>query len=392
MKERWPEIKALFDDVLDLAPEERGRVLDHAGVDPWVRVQVERLLVASDGPAGLLDEPAIVGLGPLGDDPIGGAELLSSTVGPYRLVREIGRGGMGTVYEAIRVDQEFEQRVAIKTLRIGLTMPGMITQFRQERQILAALQHPNIAALLDGGVTSNGIPYIVLEYVDGVPMDQYCEVNQLDLRARLDLFRQVLGAVQYAHRQLVIHRDIKPGNILVTQDGQVKLLDFGIARLIHPDGREVTHAGTAAITPAYASPEQLRGERASTATDVYSLALVLYRLLTGKSPLTEDLVSPAELLAALSTGPLPPPSADPALRAATSMGVGSVDRLRRMLAGELDAVILKALRLEPERRYLSVEALADDILRYLKGLPVTAQPDTAWYRVSKFVRRRRGAV
>ena len=193
MKERWSEIKALFDEVHDLATDSRARVFGQPGVDPWVRQQVERLLEASDGPGGLLDEPAIAGLGPIAGDPTG-LDLLGPTVGPYRLVREIGRGGMGTVYEAVRVDQEFDQRVAIKTLRIGIDVPELISQFRQERQILAALQHPNIAALLDGGVTPNGVPYIVLEYVDGVAIDRYCETNQLDLRARLDLFRQVLGA------------------------------------------------------------------------------------------------------------------------------------------------------------------------------------------------------
>ena len=389
MKERWAEIKTLFNEVFDLGPEERAAALARPGVDPWVRAQVDRLLAASAGDAGVLDRPAE--LGPLTGE-VRSAPFAGRVLGAYRVVREIGRGGMGTVYEAVRHDAEFQQRVAIKTLRIGLDIPELVNQFRRERSILAALQHPNIAALLDGGVTDDGIPYIVLEYVDGVTIDRYCEENRLGLRDRLDLFRHVLDAVQYAHRQLVIHRDIKPGNILVTRDGHVKLLDFGVARLIHPDGREMTQPGTAGITPAYASPEQLRGDRASTSTDVYSLALVLYRLLTGRSPVAEERVSPAELLAALTTDTLPPPSTDPAPESATTMGLGSVDRLRRLLHGELDAVILKALRLEPERRYPSVEALADDLLRYLKGLPVTARPDTAWYRASRFVRRRRGLV
>lgn len=392
MKERWTEIKTVFNEVFDLPPEERARALDRPDLDPWVRRQVESLLGAAESGGGLLDRPAILGLSSLAEPGGQSGSLVGRAIGRYQVVREIGRGGMGTVYEGSRIDAEFEQRVAIKTLRLGLGVPELVSQFRHERQILAALQHPKIAALLDGGVTDDGIPYIVLEYVDGVAIDRYCESNQLGLRARLDLFRQVLDAVQYAHRQLVIHRDIKPSNILVTQDGHAKLLDFGIARLIRADGRELTQPGTPAITPAYASPEQLRGERASTATDVYSLALVLYRLLTGKSPLTDELVSPAELLAALSTGPLPPPSADPAPTAAATMGVGSVERLKRLLAGELDAVVLKALRIEPERRYSSVDALADDLRRYLKGLPVTARPDTAWYRFSTFVRRRRATV
>ncbi len=391
MKARWAEIKAVFETVFELPTTDRARALAGAEIDPWVRGQVERLLAASDAGAGVLDQPAIAGLPPLGDSSPS-PKLLGRTLGPYRVVREIGRGGMGTVYEAVRTDPEFEHRVAIKTLRLGLDVPELVTQFRQERQILGALQHPNIAALLDGGVTEDGVPYIVLEYVDGVPIDRYCETNRIGLRSRLDLFRQVLDAVQYAHRQLIIHRDIKPSNILVTGDGHVKLLDFGIARLIRADGREMTQQGTSAITPAYASPEQLRGERATTATDVYSLALVLYRLLTGKSPLNEGLVTPVELLGALATGRLPAPSTDPTPAAAAAMGVGSTERLKSLLAGELDAVILKGLRPEPERRYSSVEAFADDLLRYLKGFPVSARPDTAWYRFSKFVRRRRGMV
>ncbi|MBL8980788.1 MAG: serine/threonine protein kinase [Gemmatimonadetes bacterium] len=384
--ERWTDIRNLFHEAYELAPEEQARVLGRADVDPEVREQVERLLAADGRGAGIMDRaaPLVAVEAP--------ATFVGEDIGPYRVTREIGRGGMGTVYEAVRRDGDFEQRVAIKRLRVGLDLPELVAQFRRERQILATLQHPNIAALYDGGVTRDGVPYIVLEYVDGIPIDRYCDEQRLDLKDRLDLFRDVLGAVQYAHSQLVIHRDLKPGNILVTREGHVKLLDFGVARLMHADGREVTLPGAAGITPAYASPEQLRGERASTATDVYSLGVVLFRLLAGKGPVSADLLSPVAVLAALTSHPLPAPSTDPTPEAARHMGLRTVSRLRRLLAGELDAVVLKAMRAEPERRYLTVDAMADDIRCYLRGLPVSARADTAWYRLARFVTRRRALV
>lgn len=299
-------------------------------------------------------------------------------LGPYRLERVIGNGGMGVVYLASRSDNEFRKHVAIKILQSGVMSAEMDRRFRQERQILASLEHPNIARLLDGGTTESGEPYFVMEYVSGgLPLDRYCEEHKLPLQQKLRLFLTVCSAVQYAHQRLVVHRDLKPGNILVSPDGVVKLLDFGIAKALSPLSRQDdvarTRAGLMAMTPEYASPEQIRGDAISVASDVYTLGVVLYQLVTGRLPFEHGEGGIPELMRAICEQEPPKPSAQ--------------EGASKELAGDIDNIVLMALRKEPERRYGSVEQLGEDIRRFLAGLPVAARPATPVYRASKFLRR-----
>jgi serine/threonine-protein kinase len=313
-------------------------------------------------------------------------------IGPYRLVRELGHGGMGTVYLAARSDDAYRKLVAIKIIR-GAEGVDRTRRFRRERQILAGLEHPNIATLLDGGTTDEGLSYFVMEFVEGEPLDAYCDRHRLSIKERIGLFRVVCSAVQYAHRNLVVHRDLKPGNILVTSEGTPKLLDFGLATLLQPEpGERGAEATWMALTPRYASPEQVRGGAVTTATDVYSLGVVLYELLTGLSPYRLTTQETPELLRAICDDDPERPSTVVVRREAVaeSEGTGpgqSKRRLRRRLRGELDNIVLMALRKEPQRRYGSVEALSEDLGRYLDGLPVLARQPTPAYRISKFVRR-----
>jgi serine/threonine protein kinase/tetratricopeptide (TPR) repeat protein len=335
--------------------------------------------------------------------------------GPYRLIRELGHGGMGTVYLAVRDDDAFQKRVAIKVLKRGMDTEAIVRRFRHERQILASLEHPHIASLLDGGTTRDGRPYFAMEYVEGQPITDYCDARQLDTTARLDLFRKVCAAIQYAHQNLIIHRDIKPANVLVMDDGTPKLLDFGIAKLLNPElgGHTLapTVAGLHLMTPEYASPEQVRGETVTTATDVYSLGVLLYELLTGRRPYRITSRAPADVARVISEStPARPSTAvtevdeEAAQRPQSSRSgpgkavtgdrppAGDGHRLRRRLAGDLDNIVLKALSKEPSRRYASVDQFSEDLRRHLAGLPVIARKDTLGYRTAKFVGRHRAAV
>jgi non-specific serine/threonine protein kinase/serine/threonine-protein kinase len=319
-------------------------------------------------------------------------DLLGRRIGAYRLVRLLGRGGMGAVYLAERADDAFHQRVAIKLLPWALATPEARHRFRVERQTLAALAHPHIARLLDGGETADGLPYLVMEYVEGEPIDQYCRARELAIEQRLRLFRAVCGAVEHAHHNLVVHRDLKPANILVTDGGEVKLLDFGIAKLL-PGAQAgavspVTQAGRLLWTPLFASPEQVRGEPVTTSTDVYALGLLLFRLLVDAHPFRLATGSPVEVVRMVCDRPPPRPSV-----AAVKGGAGlSLPALRRRLRGDLDNIVLMALRKEPERRYASVERLSEDLRRHLEQRPVRARRDTLLYRAGKFARRHRAGL
>lgn len=405
--ERWQHVMHVLDAALSLETAERAPYLDQIGsTDPELRLEVESLIHShKQAGSGFLDSPAVNLKGSL---PEANSSLsrVGRRIGAYNILEEIGRGGMGEVYRAVRADGQFKKAVAIKLVRGGADTTAVLNRFRNERQILASLDHPNIARLLDGGTSDEGIPYLVMELVEGTPLDTYCDSGRLSITQRLRLFRQVCAAVQYAHQRLVIHRDIKPNNILVSQDGTPKLLDFGIAKIVDPASTVESTLGHP-MTPEYASPEQIRCETITTATDVYSLGVVLYQLLTGHSPYRVDTQVAHELARAITeTDPERPSSV--VLRAeevrrngeitrveADHVSVsreGSPAKLQRRLTGDLDNIVLKALRKEPERRYSSVEQLDEDLRRHLEGLPVKARKDSWSYRASKFVERHKAGV
>ena len=400
-EERWAQVEPLFDAALDLPPSERPAYLDEAcSGDPALRATLDRLLDASDSDDGLLGRSAPAVFDSLLDGITAGSSLVGARVGPFRITGEAGHGGMGTVYVAERDDQ-FRQRVALKVVRTGLGADDhLLRRFVEERQILASLEHPNIARLVDGGVTDDGVPWFAMEYVEGTPISRYCDDRSLSVEARLRLFIEVCGAVEFAHRNLVVHRDLKPSNILVTPNGSVKLLDFGIARLLAGDDGQAqsaapaTRTGLRAMTPEYASPEQIRGGLISTVSDVYSLGVLLYELLAGRRPYRVTDRSPAEIEHAVLHLDPEPPSVSVARNGTDSAAARSTTpaKLIRSLRGDLDTIVLTALRKEPERRYASVERLAADVGRYLDGLPVTARRDRWSYRTQKFVRRHPLAV
>ena len=418
---RWREITRLAGPALELPPGERAAYLDEAcAADAGLRAEVERFLGSCDAARDYLAEPAAhVARPPAtapGDDAAAAAPALEGVrVGPYRVVREAGRGGMGAVYEAERDDDQYRQRVALKLARGDAWLGALgaddhlARRLVEERQILASLDHPHIARLLEGGVTTGGLPWFAMEYVEGVRVDRYCDERRLTVDERLALFCRVCDAVAYAHRHLVVHRDIKPSNILVTGEGAPKLLDFGIAKLLAPAplgaadatgaaAEPATRTAFRACTPEYASPEQLRGGRVSTASDVYSLGVLLYELLAGHRPHRLSGRSPEEIERLVHTeAPALPsdaarltPDGDSPRRVADARRT-TPERLRRRLRGDLDVIVLAAMRREPERRYASADQLAADVRRALAGLPVSARRDTRAYRAAKFVRRHRAA-
>ncbi len=390
--ERWQQVKRILDGSLEQSPEELPAWLEEACAgDEWLRARVARLLsyenrldaFSAAAPAGLLQA--------------GDSSAVGRQVGPYRVRELLARGGMGAVYRAERTEG-FRQTVALKLIRAGIESPWALDRFYREREILAGLRHPNIAHLLDGATGDDGRPYFAMELVDGEPIDRYCDRHLMSIRRRLELLLPVCDALQYAHRKLVIHRDLKPGNILVDSDsgGTPKLLDFGIAKLIGPEVAAAENTSRV-MTPRYASPEQLLDQSISTASDVYSLGVVLYQLLTGRLPCGLDTCDSGRVRQAVcEEQPLPPSvavtgAADhpeaPTPEAVAAARAGDPRSLRRRLRGDLDAIVLKALHKEPESRYASVERLADDLRRHLDGHPVSASRWTFTYLAGRFVRR-----
>jgi serine/threonine-protein kinase len=381
--DRWRLLAGILERAWDLSPERREELLAReTDGDPVLRAEIDSLLAAEAEAGSFLEHAAAEQLEP--SRCAGGDELASGTrIGPYAVSTRLGRGGMGEVYLAERVDGQFRQSVALKLIRRGMDSAEIIQRFLSERQILARLVHPHIARLLDGGTAPDGRPWFALEYVEGLPISRFVAERAIGLEARLDLFEQVADAVRYAHQNLVVHRDLKPSNVLVTADGEVKLLDFGIAKVIQGAGGEgttLTSRGEWLLTPEYGAPEQVRGEPVTTATDVYALGAVLYELLTGQRAHKVSDLTPMEMVRAVCEDVPAPPSA-----------VAAPEQ-RRRLRGDLDTIILKALAKEPGRRYPSAEALLEDLRRHRAGLPVHARPDSALYRARKFVRRHRLAV
>ena len=375
--DQWPQIEEILQSVMEQPPADRAALVETAcRDDAELRREVESLL-AFHGDDSLTKDSAFGDAMRLLQRQYGGLTE-GHRIGVYRILREIGRGGMGNVYLAARADETFHKLVAIKIIRRELDSDDIVQRFQRERQILAMLDHPNIARLLDGGTTHDGLPYFVMEYIEGEPIDQYCDARNLAIADRLTLFQGVCSAVSYAHQRLIVHRDIKSANVLVTKEGVPRLLDFGIAKLFDPDVlQQKTLTGFRALTPECASPEQMRGEPVTTASDIYSLGVLLYRLLTGHRPYRSEMSSPAQIEHAICEEELEKPSRQ------------APKEVRNQLKGDLDTIVLMALRRESQRRYASVEQFSEDIQRHLMNLPVTARPDTRGYRANKFIRRNR---
>lgn len=404
----WAKIKEILDLALDLDGDARDAFLNGQEISPEIRAEVESLLAHEEKVEGMMEVSAVA----FSRDFIEDDALAGQEIGAYRVIGELGHGGMGAVYLAERADDKFTQRVALKLLKREMNTGAIRRRFRREREILASLDHPNIARLLDAGTTDDKIPFLAMEYVEGLPIDEYCDRGELGLEERLELFSKVCSVVDFAHRSLVIHRDLKPSNILVTADGAPKLLDFGISKIVSDESDNtatVTRLGV--MTPSYASPEQLRSESVTTAADIYSLGVILYELLSGHRPFEDKESDLKEILKAVTEidPPLPSSAAQnetgprsgsdwrsngetpPAGQTAQAKGLVTSPRTvsirPQALRGDLDNIVLKALKKEPERRYLSAESLSEDIRRHLTGLPVTARPDTFSYRAEKFVKR-----
>ena len=397
-KADWAHIKELFHQTLGLTAEERATFLGDES--ETVRREVAELIASHESAEDFIARSAADEYG------LNTNALIGKQIGNYTLLEVVGTGGMGTVFRASR--DGFEKEFAVKLIKRGMDTDAVLRRFQLERRILSRLEHPNIAGLIDGGTTDEGLPYFVLEYIDGVPVTRFCTDRQLDTRRRLELFRRICSAASYAHQNLVVHRDLKPSNILVTADGTPKLLDFGIAKLLGSEETEATATQARMFTPEYASPEQLNGLPVTTASDVYSLGVVLYEMLSGHRPfrstgrsyqdivnriMTEEPVRPSSFFG--GTQQAIPGDTAPDDQRRTGSGEGNAAagvRDRRSLEGDLDNIILKALRKEPERRYWSVQEFSDDIRRHLSGMPVTATADTKLYRLSKFVERHRHGV
>ena len=403
MSTDWGRVTEIVANAAELPPAEREAYLREACAgDPELEREVRSLLTHHRTDAfleagGGAREVASLARGASDEAPQAGQRI-----GTWRLVRAIGEGGMGVVWLVERADGQFTQHGALKLIRIGFATEEMVRRFRRERQILAALQHPNIARLIDGGSTSEGMPFLVMEHIEGVPLHAYCSEHLATVNERLKIFLALCSAVEYAHQRLVLHRDLKPGNVLVTADGVPQLLDFGVAKIVDETagGANGLRTVTVPFTPEYASPEQLDGLPATTASDLYSLGVLLYELLTGAHPFSSERLTPVELIRAVrETDPERPsmrvtriPGEDAASRSGPRAPEDGGSALRRRLEGDLDTIVLKALQKDPARRYASVAQLAEDVRRHLAGQPVLARPDSLRYRAAKFARRNRVAI
>src|SRR5215213_9581529 len=400
--DRWKLIDQILDELLECPPSQIETILaDRCGQDAGLRAEVRKLFAASEKVSGFMEISALESASRTLDLETA-AGLVGGRVGKYRLLRLIGRGGMGSVFLAARDDDEFRKNVAVKLVNTVWGNEEVAQRFRRERQILAKLEHPNIARLLDGGTTKDKVAFLVMEYISGVPITEYCKARCKTTKQILKIFLKVCAAVKYAHQNLIIHRDLKPNNILVTADGTVKLLDFGVAKLLQPDLLDVSSnftQGANILTPNYASPEQLKGETITTASDVYSLGVLLYELLSGNRPYDLKDKSLPEILRIISEQVPPKPSetevqireqmASPALSAS---GLHSRMGVRRALHGDLDNICLKALAKERRERYQTVGELSADINRHQQMLPILAHQPSAWYRLNKYVKRHRLGV
>jgi serine/threonine protein kinase/Tfp pilus assembly protein PilF len=408
--ERWFEVKEVFNAALDLPPDaRRSFVEENCAGDRLLREEVLALLESSSEAESFIEAPALTRVAHLVTEEKPGS-YIGRQIGSYKIEREIGKGGMGAVYLAARADDEFDKKVAIKLIKRGFDTDEIISRFRHERQILAALEHPHITRLIDGGTTPDGLPYLVMDYVEGLPLTKFCAAHRVSLDERLDIFLKICSAVTYAHQNLIIHRDLKPSNIMVCEDGTPKLLDFGIAKLTAPESASTLATAQTTfrvMTPEYASPEQVSGQTVTTASDIYSLGVVLYELLTGQRPFRLKTNNAEEISRIITdTAPTRPSEASLRKREGEKGRKGEREFSEQkanspspllpfspsQLKGDLDNIILMAMRKEPERRYSSVEQFAEDIRRYLGGLPVIAREDSFAYRAEKFVKRNKAGV
>jgi len=411
--ENWKKVKELLDEVLSLEAPERKNFLDNTKVSAEIRAEVESLLAFETESEDLMRLSAVEFSKDFFEGENAQNPLVGQQIGNYKIIRELGQGGMGAVYLTERADGKFEQKAALKLLKREMNTAALRRRFQQEQAILASLEHPHIARLLDAGTTDDKVPFLAMEYVEGLPIDEYCGKHQLDLNERLDLFRKVCLAVNFAHRNLIVHRDLKPSNILVNEDGIPKLLDFGISKILSAEFEQANSATVTKLgvmTPSYASPEQLQSKSVTTATDIYSLGVILYELLSGHRPFETKEGDLKEIYkAVLENEPERPSSVvsrpldieknttlENKLQRTTDEGRITNQQSQipnpKSLAGDLDNIVLKALRKEPERRYSSAENFAEDIHLHQRGLPVTARPNTFSYRAEKFFKRNKGSV
>ncbi len=377
-EENWKNLKEIVSETLNLPPSERNKFLDKANLSAEIRAEVESLLAFDEASEDFMKLSAVTFSRDFLPSDQPQESLFEKQIGNYKIISELGIGGMGAVYLGERIDGKFAQKAAIKMLKREFNTEIIRRSFSREKDLLAKLSHPNIAALLDTGTTADGIPYLVMEYVDGIPIDKFCLENSLKLNSILKLFNEVCGAVAFAHQNLIVHRDLKPSNILVAKDGKPKLLDFGISKLLDEQNSE-EHSTTilGAMTPEYASPEQIKGGNVTTATDIYSLGMVLFKMLTGSYPYDFDGKSSRKVFDEIT-------ETEPRRLSET---VANIRISPKQLKGDIDNIVSKALSKEPARRYKSVEQFSDDIWRFIDGVPVLARTATIGYRANKFFQR-----